>query len=146
MHTGYIGGRNVKKRLCSYSSLLCESRIFQLRVIKAFKSTLEDMEEKRSVHSLHSLHSLRSSRSHPGLRPMSDISYIDEDPNKTPSPLDKTGATINPFLHRFDDRRHPRWGNSDFAPPSTQTTLSPHRHISRTLLPELPKLVHETSI
>lgn len=45
------------------------------------------MEEKRSVHSLHSLHSLRSSRSHPGNRPLSDISYIDEDV-KTPSPND----------------------------------------------------------
>lgn len=59
----------------------------QLRVVRAFKSTLEDMEEKRSVHSLHSLHSLRSSRSHPGNRPLSDISYIDEDV-KTPSPND----------------------------------------------------------
>lgn len=59
----------------------------QLRVVRAFKSTLEDMEERRSVHSLHSLHSLRSSRSHPGPRPLSDISYIDED-LKTPSPND----------------------------------------------------------
>ncbi|XP_053203024.1 plasma membrane calcium-transporting ATPase 2-like isoform X4 [Panonychus citri] len=56
----------------------------QLRVVRAFKSTLEDMEDKRSIHSLHSL---RSSRSHPGPRPMSDISYIDED-DKTPSPYD----------------------------------------------------------
>ncbi|XP_063219775.1 plasma membrane calcium-transporting ATPase 2 isoform X2 [Bacillus rossius redtenbacheri] len=59
----------------------------QLRVIRAFKSTLEDLEERRSVHSLHSLHSLRSSRSHTGIRPLSDIGYIDEDPMKTPSPL-----------------------------------------------------------
>ncbi|XP_077487564.1 plasma membrane calcium-transporting ATPase 3 isoform X3 [Amblyomma americanum] len=55
----------------------------QLRVVKAFKSTLEDMEDQRSIHSLHSLH---SSRSHPGgTRPMSDISFIDEDA-KSPSP------------------------------------------------------------
>nr|XP_037281556.1 plasma membrane calcium-transporting ATPase 2-like isoform X3 [Rhipicephalus microplus] len=55
----------------------------QLRVVKAFKSTLEDMEDQRSIHSLHSLH---SSRSHPGgVRPMSDISFIDEDA-KSPSP------------------------------------------------------------
>jgi len=47
----------------------------QLRVIRAFKSTLEDMEEKRSCHSMHSL---RSTRSHLA-RPMSDISYIDEE-------------------------------------------------------------------
>uniref|UniRef100_T1J4D2 Calcium-transporting ATPase n=1 Tax=Strigamia maritima TaxID=126957 RepID=T1J4D2_STRMM len=48
----------------------------QLRVVRAFRSTLEDMEDRRSVHSLHSL---RSSRSHPGPRPLSDISFIDED-------------------------------------------------------------------
>ncbi|XP_015124545.1 plasma membrane calcium-transporting ATPase 2 isoform X1 [Diachasma alloeum] len=51
----------------------------QLRVIRAFKSTLEDLEERRSVHSLHSLHSMRSSRSHTGPRPLSDFTYIDED-------------------------------------------------------------------
>jgi hypothetical protein len=63
------------------------SLCLQLRVIRAFKSTLEDLEERRSVHSLHSLHSLRSSRSHPGPRPLSDISYIDADDAllKTPS-------------------------------------------------------------
>lgn len=47
----------------------------QLRVIRAFRSTLEDMEEKRSVHSIHSLRSTRSILN----RPMSDISYIDEE-------------------------------------------------------------------
>lgn len=57
----------------------------QLRVVRAFKSTLEDVEDKRSIHSIHSLHSLRSSRSHPSGRPLSDISFIDED-GKTPSP------------------------------------------------------------
>ncbi|KAK3932602.1 Plasma membrane calcium-transporting ATPase 3 [Frankliniella fusca] len=52
----------------------------QMRVINAFKSTLEDLQERRSVRSLHSLRSSRSSH------PLSDIKYIDEDP-KTPSPL-----------------------------------------------------------
>ncbi|KAL2731966.1 plasma membrane calcium-transporting ATPase 2 isoform X1 [Vespula squamosa] len=56
------------------------SLFLQLRVIRAFKSTLEDLEERRSVHSLHSLHSMRSSRSHTGPRPLSDFTYIDEDP------------------------------------------------------------------
>lgn len=67
---------------------------FQLRVVRAFKSTLEDVEDKRSVHSVHSLHSLRSSRSHPGgTRPLSDISFIDED-GKTPSlPSDASPGT-----------------------------------------------------
>lgn len=54
--------------------------VFQMRVINAFKSTLEDLQERRSVRSLHSLRSSRSSH------PLSDIKYIDEDP-KTPSPL-----------------------------------------------------------
>lgn len=58
----------------------------QLRVIRAFKSTLEDLEERRSCHSLHSLHNMRNSRSQQGNRPMSDISYIDEDSTKSPSP------------------------------------------------------------
>lgn len=45
---------------------------WQLRVVRAFKSTLEDLEEKRSVHSFHSLHSIRSSRSHQGPRTISE--------------------------------------------------------------------------
>lgn len=48
----------------------------QLRAVRAFKSTLDEMEERRSIHSLHSL---RTSRSHPGPRPLYDISYIDEE-------------------------------------------------------------------
>jgi len=47
----------------------------QLRVIRAFKSTLEDMEEKRSCHSMHSVRSTRSYLT----RPTSDISYIDDE-------------------------------------------------------------------
>ncbi|KAK4321934.1 hypothetical protein Pmani_007286 [Petrolisthes manimaculis] len=58
----------------------------QLRVIRAFKSTLEDLEERRSCHSLHSLHNMRNSRNQLGTRPMSDISYIDEESTKCPSP------------------------------------------------------------
>ena len=45
-------------------------------MIRAFRSTLEDMEDKRSVHSIHSL---RSTRSYLLNRPVSDISYIDEE-------------------------------------------------------------------
>lgn len=109
------------------------------------------MEEKRSVHSLHSLHSLRSSRSHPGTRPMSDISYIDEDPLKTPSPMTENQKPTTGSLHmRFsgvsnEDKRGVRWSNTD-TPSTGARTLSPHRHICRALLPELPELVHETSI
>uniref|UniRef100_A0A2S2QBT1 Uncharacterized protein n=1 Tax=Sipha flava TaxID=143950 RepID=A0A2S2QBT1_9HEMI len=46
----------------------------QLRVIRAFKSTLEDLEERRSIHSLRT--TTTSSRG----RPLSDnITYIDEE-------------------------------------------------------------------
>lgn len=45
----------------------------QLRVIRAFKSTLEDLEERRSIHSFRTTTSSRG-------RPLSDnITYIDEE-------------------------------------------------------------------
>lgn len=45
----------------------------QLRVIRAFKSTLEDLEERRSIHSYRTTTSSRG-------RPLSDnITYIDEE-------------------------------------------------------------------
>ena len=60
---------------------------FQLRVVRAFKSTLEEVEEKRSVQSVHSFHSLRSSRSHQGHRPLSDELLNPTDiGGRTPSP------------------------------------------------------------
>lgn len=57
----------------------------QLRVIRAFKSTLEDLEERRSVHSL------RSSRSNQGCKPFSDMSLIDEDTYR----MSRSGSTLN---------------------------------------------------
>ena len=58
-----------------WSVILCpDTNVgWQLRVIRAFKSMMEDMEERLSMHSL------PSSRSNQ--RPLSDISYIDEDGN-----------------------------------------------------------------
>jgi len=47
---------------------------FQLRAIRAFRSTLEEMEEKLSVISVHSLRSTWSVLN----RPVADFSYIDE--------------------------------------------------------------------
>lgn len=86
---------------------------------------------------------------------MSDISYIDEDPTKTPSPMGSEsqkaggggGGNQVPRHGTMgrEDHRNVRWTNSEIRP-STQSSLSPHRHISRTLIQELPKLVHETSI
>lgn len=55
----------------------------QLRVVRAFKSILEDLEEKRSTHSIHCL---RTSRSHPVMsqtsRQLSEAAYINEADNK----------------------------------------------------------------
>ncbi|XP_030748685.1 plasma membrane calcium-transporting ATPase 2 isoform X2 [Sitophilus oryzae] len=101
----------------------------QLRVIRAFKSTLEDLEERRSVHSLHSLHSLRSSRSHTGPwppRPLSDITYIDEDP-------------AHPAQRPKDDQR---------PAPSPNTLRLPihHAQYASPAPADLPKPVHETRI
>ncbi|GIY56470.1 plasma membrane calcium-transporting ATPase 3 [Caerostris darwini] len=129
----------------------------QLRVVRAFKSTLEDMEERRSVHSLHSL---RSSRSHP--KQLSDISYIDEDV-KTPSPNDypydihKTNNSVR--NHTPDGETAPLMvrggGHSPLTSPANSSSsgasnnnnnnhraTSPHGYH---LLVE-PTKIHETSI
>lgn len=56
-----------------------ELKLKQLRVVRAFKSTLEDLEEKRSTHSIHCL---RTSRSHPVMSQvscqLSEATYIDD--------------------------------------------------------------------
>ncbi|XP_060516271.1 plasma membrane calcium-transporting ATPase 2 isoform X2 [Cylas formicarius] len=109
----------------------------QLRVIRAFKSTLEDLEERRSVHSLHSLHSLRSSRSHTGPwppRPLSDITYIDEDPanpSRLPLPNQKEDHRLSPSPNTLRlPPHHPQFAHH--APPANNS--------------DLPKPVHETRI
>ena len=53
----------------------------QLRVVRAFKSTLEDIEEKRSVQSYHSYHCLRKSLSHHGQTATSRPLYEETPPN-----------------------------------------------------------------
>ncbi|XP_043796555.1 plasma membrane calcium-transporting ATPase 2 isoform X2 [Apis laboriosa] len=162
----------------------------QLRVIRAFKSTLEDLEERRSVHSLHSLHSMRSSRSHTGPRPLSDFTYIDEDPtnsalnaskgnlpNKTaedhttarmnsstsPLLLSVTGSGIaynhhNTTINTINDNRsssnsalnqaqqpnHTQMQNSNNRDSNTGNSLL--LSSNNLAIPELTKLVHETSI
>jgi hypothetical protein len=59
------------------------------------------MEERRSIHSLHSL---RTSRSHPGPRPLYEISYIDEEgsmgkgspvPRDSPESGKQSSASVN---------------------------------------------------
>ncbi|XP_060830277.1 plasma membrane calcium-transporting ATPase 2 isoform X3 [Bombus pascuorum] len=162
----------------------------QLRVIRAFKSTLEDLEERRSVHSLHSLHSMRSSRSHTGPRPLSDFTYIDEDPtntalnaskgnlpNKTadqdhiaarmnsstsPLLLSVTGSGNaynhhhNTTINTTNDNRSSSNSalNQAQQPNHTQMQSNNNSNTGNSLLlssnnlalPELTKLVHETSI
>ncbi|KAL3290352.1 hypothetical protein HHI36_023694 [Cryptolaemus montrouzieri] len=96
----------------------------QLRVIRAFKSTLEDLEERRSVHSLHSLHSLRSSRSHTGPwppRPLSDITYIDEDPKQSAQKNDDQHRLLSPNTLRLPPYHVP--ANSDLPKPVHETRI-----------------------
>ena len=68
----------------------------QLRVVRAFKSTLEDFEEKRSIHSFHSLHSIRSSRSQQGQRPLSAELDITSSKAAPSVPVEQNGAYTNP--------------------------------------------------
>lgn len=128
-----------RSRPYEYPASLC----LQLRVIRAFKSTLEDLEERRSVHSLHSLHSLRSSRSHTGPwppRPLSDITYIDEDP---------TATKLSPQQPKSDRDDHVATAGNRLLSPHT-LKLPPHNPQFAPLAPannsELPKPVHETRI
>lgn len=126
------------------------SLCLQLRVIRAFKSTLEDLEERRSIHSLHSLHSLRSSRSHTGPwppRPLSDITYIDEDPTSTKlSPQQQSKTNDNDDHHRLlspNTLRLPQYYqpySHHNNPPSTVASKAAANNT------ELPKPVHETRI
>ncbi|XP_011298574.1 plasma membrane calcium-transporting ATPase 2 isoform X2 [Fopius arisanus] len=160
----------------------------QLRVIRAFKSTLEDLEERRSVHSLHSLYSMRSSRSHTGPRPLSDFTYIDEDSSNLMNKLrqqnteqdydsSSRGSRIpsinspaSPLLlnvpgsgssysnnHRSTNNNLTTNNTNEHQPLSPNHTTnrgidnvmqssSPLGSNEPILPPELPKLVHETSI
>ncbi|XP_044741527.1 plasma membrane calcium-transporting ATPase 2 isoform X4 [Chrysoperla carnea] len=103
----------------------------QLRVIKAFKSTLEDLEERRSIHSLHSL---RSSRSHQGgpwpPRPLSDITYIDEDTTNA-SGTRNTSQNDHRLLSPYSIQPNPITNNSNTTnlPSSTDPPKMPVHEI-----------------
>ncbi|XP_026474489.1 plasma membrane calcium-transporting ATPase 2 isoform X1 [Ctenocephalides felis] len=103
----------------------------QLRVVRAFKSTLEDLEERRSVHSMHSL---RSSRSQGGggmwlPRQTADIAYIDEDPNPNPN------------------WRHSPQSPNTLAVPKNEEEARRLQQLSKPSSPSSPpKPVHETRI
>lgn len=87
---------------------------FQLRVIRAFRSNLEDLEERRSVHSLRSsrshtgalghqlslLHPLLMARSPTSVMPhnLPDISFIDEDPEVSGGRTSRNGVNLNTDL------------------------------------------------
>lgn len=81
----------------------------QLRVVRAFKSTLEDLEEKRSIHSFHSLHSLRTSRSHQGPRPISEEGTIynyDKHQRNVTRSTDLPLASRTTIDHKFKTKSH----------------------------------------
>lgn len=70
----------------------------QLRVVRAFKSTLEDIEEKRSIHSFQSIPSIRSSRSHQGHRPLSAELNSPSDYQCRPFAVEQNGSYTNMAL------------------------------------------------
>lgn len=73
-----------------YQIYIFSTAMSKLRVVRAFKSILEDLEEKRSTHSIHCL---RTSRSHPVMsqvnRQSSDqiagAESVDNEKNKPPT-------------------------------------------------------------
>ncbi|RWS28782.1 plasma membrane calcium-transporting ATPase 3-like protein [Leptotrombidium deliense] len=91
-----VGSPTSPTGVTSVTSFMSQKLKHQQSTVKAFKSTLEDMEERRSVHSLHSM---RTSRSHPGPRPLSDISYIDEEAKPFPPPSDPESKSKASHLH-----------------------------------------------
>ncbi|XP_022240050.1 plasma membrane calcium-transporting ATPase 2-like [Limulus polyphemus] len=103
----------------------------QLQVVRAFKSTLEDMEEKRSAFSFHML---RSSGNHPGLRPVSDISYIDEEVNTSSlneHPYEqsdcKKKVNTNPTKNKKGDQHNPS-NECNSAVTLTPSDSDPYSH------------------
>ncbi|KAL7647962.1 UNVERIFIED_CONTAM: hypothetical protein RMT77_001578 [Armadillidium vulgare] len=94
----------------------------QLRVIRAFKSTLEDMEDRRSSQSLQSL---RNSRSQQSNRPLSDLSsYDDESAGKSPSPVNSGTrcdiCTGNPrVLNQLDESSPTTAETAPLMPPAS---------------------------
>ncbi|ELU11612.1 hypothetical protein CAPTEDRAFT_227483 [Capitella teleta] len=73
----------------------------QLRVVRAFKSTLDGLEECRSLRSFHSSHSLRASRSHH--RPLSEEIYVNA-PRQNGSYTNMALATGSKRAARGTDR------------------------------------------
>merc|ERR1719340_281954 len=85
----------------------------QLRVIRAFKSTLEDMEEKRSCHSLHSVRSTRSFLT----RPASDISYIEDEEKWKSGKLMNASAASNGHFVRGNTHGNVMYAKSPVVEP-----------------------------
>ena len=85
----------------------------QLRVIRAFKSTLEDMEEKRSCHSMHSVRSSRSYLS----RPASDISYIEDEEKWKSGKLMNASAASNGHYVRGNTHGNVMYAKSPVVEP-----------------------------
>ena len=135
---------------------------------------MEDMEERLSLHSLHSLHSFRSNQGTQQQK-LSDISYIDEEPNSKSPCITNNNYTMvtdasgelyfhyinNSYQHDGHQKTYSPGSGSDFSSPSSRAGHSlfthnaqPHgrggQQTSNILyldpLSDFPKLVHETSI
>lgn len=168
----------------------------QLRVIRAFKSTLEDLEERRSCQSIPSLQSLRNNKvSGSSNSKTNNTSGLDDSASGGKSPADKSPACITcKASFAVEDHESESAAETDLLVPpavstqqagnTTQSTCCHHHHLQQqqyynpalspqhfnnlvsqsihfnmavhsnslepscpsTILPEFPKLVHETSI
>jgi hypothetical protein len=118
------------------------SCLTQLRVVRAFKSTLEDIEEKRSVHSFHSFHSLRSSRSHHGWqRPLSEELSSPADVQLSIRKMEPNGSYTNMALVMHENNaaeRQRRTSNKSRSAENISTTLESTQGGSPTVMTRRP--------
>lgn len=121
----------------------------QLRVVRAFKSTLEDLEERRSVASLHSLRSSRSAQPiHGGAGLMAGSSP----PQLTPQQRQKLKQSVSAFYLQKSSSAQPGVPAAATVAPTTklhyiddEVAGDGQRQLIN-LNEDLPKPVHETRI
>lgn len=130
---------------------ICRLRPKQLRVVRAFKSTLEDLEDRRSVASLHSL---RSSRSAQPIQGAGGLMGGTSPPQLTPQQRQKLKQSVSAF---YLQKSSP--GAATVAPAAKLNYIDDEEALAGdgarvaaagaqliNLNEDLPKPVHETRI
>lgn len=126
---------------------ICRLRPKQLRVVRAFKSTLEDLEDRRSVASLHSLRSSRSAQPIQGGGLMAGTSP----PQLTPQQRQILKQSVSAF---YLQKSSSQPGAATVAPAAKLSyidddTVGDGARVAAQLInlnEDLPKPVHETRI